>query len=118
MIDLNSAIERHSSWKVKLRSAITNQETVDASSAAKDNCCELGKWLHGEGKASFGALPSFGGCVSQHASFHREVGKIAAMINAGQFSQAEALLGFGTPYQAASSAVGVAIRTLKKEAGL
>lgn len=118
MIDLSNAIERHSAWKVKLRSAITNQETVDAVSLAKDNCCELGKWLHGDGKASHGSLPSFSLCLNQHATFHREVGKIATMINARQFSQAEVMLGFGTPYQVASSAIGVSLRNLKKEAGL
>ena len=29
-----------------------NNETMDVGTLAKDNCCELGKWLHGEAKPS------------------------------------------------------------------
>lgn len=51
-MDLNNAIAKHSEWKTKLRSAITRKETLDASTISKDNCCDLGKWLHGEAKSS------------------------------------------------------------------
>ena len=117
-MDLNSAISKHTEWKVKLRSAISKQEALDATSIAKDNCCELGKWLYGEAKTKFGKLPSYSECVTKHAAFHVEAGKIATTINARNFTKAETMLGSGSAYNAASSAVGAAIMHLKKETGL
>lgn len=117
-MDLESAIGKHAEWKVKLRGAISNKEKLDASTISRDDCCELGKWLHGEAKSKFRGLASYAACVGKHATFHVEAGKVAAAINAGNFSGAEAMLGSGTPYTAASNAVGVAIINLKKEARL
>ena len=117
-MDLNQAIERHVEWKVKFRLAISKHETTDAATIAKDNCCELGMWLHGEAKSKFGGLPAYVQCVSKHAVFHVEAGKVAQAINSKRFSEAGAMLNSGTPYAQASGAVGVAIMQLKKEAGL
>ena len=117
-MDLNNAIEKHAEWKMKFRSAISKQEMMDASTISKDNCCELGKWLHGEAKTKFSSLGSHSACVSKHAAFHIEAGKVAQAINAKKFSEAEGMLNAGTPYASASSAVGVAIMQLKKDAKL
>jgi hypothetical protein len=118
LMDLNSAIEKHAEWKTKFRSAISKQQSMDAGTISKDNCCELGKWLHGEAKAKFSSLQTHSACVAKHAAFHLEAGKVAQAINAKKFSQADAMLNAGTPYTSASSAVGVAILQLKKEARL
>ncbi len=115
-MDLSKAIEKHAAWKIKFRSAITNKETMDAGGIGSDHGCELGVWLHGEGRTRFGALASHASCVSRHASFHAEAGKIARAINAGRYAEAEAMMGSGTPYGEASSAVGLAVMQLKKEA--
>jgi methyl-accepting chemotaxis protein len=117
-MDLDTALSKHAEWKVKFRTAISKQEAMDAETISKDNCCELGKWLHGEAKAKFGRLASYSTCVSKHATFHVEAGKIAKTINAKKFQEAEAMLGSSTAYAAASGAVGVAIIELKKEAKL
>ena len=117
-MDLNNAIEKHAEWKMKFRAAISKKETMDASTITKDNCCELGKWLHGEAKAKFSSLQSHSACVAKHAAFHLEAGKVAQAINAKKFTEAETMLNTGTPYASASSAVGVAIMQLKKEARL
>ncbi len=114
-MDLNQAIEKHAEWKVKFRTAITKQESLDAGVISKDNCCELGKWLHGVGRAKFSNLPSFLKCVSNHARFHVEAGKIAQTINAKKYKDAEAMLSNGTPYSLASNEVGTAIMQLKKD---
>lgn len=114
-MDLEQAVGKHAEWKMKLRSAITKQETLDAATIAKDNCCEVGKWLHGEGKLKCANLASYSDCVQKHAAFHAEAGKVAKTINAKDFKNAEVMLGNGTSYAAASSAVGVALMRLKKE---
>jgi methyl-accepting chemotaxis protein len=117
-MDLNQAITRHAEWKIKFRAAIAKQETMDAETISKDNCCELGKWLNGEGKAILGKLSTYSECLGKHAAFHVAAGKVAKMINSKKYAEAEAMLGSSTEYSAASSAVGVAINKLKKEANL
>ncbi len=117
-MDLDNAIGKHAEWKLKFRSAISKQEAMDAGTIAKDNCCELGKWLHGEAKAKFSRLNSYAECIAKHAVFHVEAGKVASAINSKKYTEAEAMLNSGTPYAAASNAVGVAIIHLKKEAGI
>lgn len=117
-MDLNHAIEKHAEWKLKFRSAISKQEIMDAETISRDNCCELGKWLHGEGKTALAKLSGHADCIAKHAVFHTEAGKVAKTINAKKYGEAEAMLGSGTSYASASSAVGVAILRLKKESGL
>jgi chemoreceptor zinc-binding protein len=117
-MDLAGAIQKHTEWKLKFRSAIENHETMDVATIARDDRCELGKWLRGDGKLRFGSLQSHAACVARHAAFHAEAGKIAQAINAKRYAAAEAMLDGNMSYAAASSDVGVAILRLKKEAAL
>lgn len=117
-MDLDGALGKHAEWKLKLRSATSKKEVMDAATISKDNCCELGKWLHGEAKTKFGRLASYSECVTKHAAFHVEAGRVATAINSKKYTEAEAMLNSGTPYATASGAVGVAIMRLKKEAGI
>jgi methyl-accepting chemotaxis protein len=116
-MDLNSAIAAHTQWKIKLRGAISGGEKVDAATLSKDNCCELGKWLHGEGRAKLGTLPSFAQALKAHAAFHLAAGKVAHHINAGAKDAASRELD-GPAFSEASAAVGGAIIQLKKDAKL
>ncbi len=115
-MNLDSALQKHMEWKVTFRTAISKQEQMDASTIAKDNCCELGKWLHGEGKTECGDLTSFATTLTKHAAFHVEAGKIASAINAQKYTEAETMLSGSSPFSAVSNEVGVAIMRLKKEA--
>jgi methyl-accepting chemotaxis protein len=96
------------------RSAISKQETMDAATIAKDNCCALGQWLYGEGKTQFGQKPEFAAVVAKHKVFHTEAGRVAQLINAKKYAEAEQAIAAGSAYSAASSAVGGAIVGLKK----
>ncbi|MDX2298622.1 MAG: CZB domain-containing protein [Xanthomonadaceae bacterium] len=117
-MDLDKAIAAHAEWKTRLRGAIQKKEQLDAGAIAADNQCPLGQWLHGEAKRQYSSLGSYGTCVARHAEFHRRAGDVAKTINAGKLSEAEAMLAGGTPYSAASGAVGTAILALRKEAKL
>lgn len=117
-MDLDQAVQKHGEWKVKFRSAITRHETMDAGMIAKDNCCELGQWLHGEAKTRWGSLPAYRSCVAKHAEFHSASGKVAQAINAKKYAEAEAMLGPDTPYALVSRDVVVAIMQLKRDAAL
>lgn len=113
-MDLDKAGQAHAEWKVKLRTAIVRKEQLDLATVSADNCCALGKWLHGEARQAYGSNPAYRECVTKHAAFHRAAGDVARAINAGQYEQATRMLDGGTPYASASSAVGSAILGLKK----
>jgi methyl-accepting chemotaxis protein len=115
-MNLDQAISKHIEWKVKLISTILKQETVDAETMSKDNCCELGKWLHNEGKIQFENLDSYSICLDKHAIFHEEAGKVAVKLNEKKFNDAEAMLKAGQPYTLSSNNLNSAIKNLQNEA--
>jgi methyl-accepting chemotaxis protein len=117
-MDLQEAIRAHSDWKTKLRGAISAKSTLDVDTIARDDCCILGKWLHGESRPMFGPLVSHVACVKKHAAFHKEAAKIASNINAKRYAEAEKMLETGGPYSSASNEVIFAIGALKREAKL
>jgi methyl-accepting chemotaxis protein len=114
-MDLDAAIGKHAEWKVKLRGAIEKSETLDVRTISANDRCELGKWLSSDAKRLMGSSPALEECIAKHSAFHREAGRVAEAINAKKMTEATAMIGGGTPYSNASSAVGVAILHLKKE---
>ncbi|MBL8324834.1 MAG: CZB domain-containing protein [Rubrivivax sp.] len=114
-MNLDDAIKAHGEWKLKLRRAIQDRQQLDAASISRDNVCPFGQWLHGAAKTQYGRLRTYSACVEKHAAFHREAGRVAQTINAGEYAVAEKMLDGGTPYAAASSAIGGAILGLRKE---
>jgi hypothetical protein len=64
---------------------------IDVPNLAKDNACELGKWLHG-GSPKYAADPQFTGLLAEHAAFHRAAAAMATMIGSGKRTEAEALI--------------------------
>jgi len=91
-MDLQQAIQKHAEWLVKFRAAIKKQEHVDAASIRKDDACEIGKWLKGPGRNTHGGLASYKDCVGKHQTFHLQAGKVAEVINAGDYAKAEKML--------------------------
>ena len=112
-VDLDSAIKAHAQWRTKLRDAAKKHQQLDADTIRRDDCCELGRWLHGKGQGSYGALPAFQSLVEKHRDFHEVAGAIAQTINRGNYADAEQALEGNTPFSQASSAVGAAIIQLR-----
>jgi aerotaxis receptor len=109
------AIDAHVQWKTRLRNAALDDTRLDAAQAARDDCCPLGKWLHGEGKLRWGAHALFTDLLAKHAEFHRQAGAVAELINAGRREPALAALAAGTPYANATQATLLAIRALQAD---
>jgi methyl-accepting chemotaxis protein len=112
-VDLDIAIQKHAQWKFKFLNALHNKEIMDAVAISRDNNCELGKWLHGDAEAQFGKEVSYAKCVTDHAVFHVEAGKIAVLVNAHKADEAERLMAAGSAYDQASRKVAVTIIELK-----
>jgi hypothetical protein len=113
-VNLDNAVIAHSIWKSRFRAAIMNAETLDSQTISKDDCCELGIWLYGDGKRRYGGKPEFSSLVEKHKNFHNEAGDIAVTINAKKFSEAQSMIGGLSPFGAASAAVIVGIARLKE----
>jgi methyl-accepting chemotaxis protein len=112
---LDVALQKHAEWKVKLRTAINQRDTLDAVTISKDNCCDFGKWLHGDAHQQLGHLASYTECVGKHAAFHKEAGSIAGLINEQKYTEADQKLASESGFNQASSEVGSAIMRLKKD---
>jgi methyl-accepting chemotaxis protein len=117
-VNLDDAAAKHAEWKVKLRTAISSGDNLDVRSIGADNCCDLGRWLSADAKRLLGSSPALDDCARKHTAFHREAGRVAEAINAKRMDDATAMIGPGTPYTTASTAVAVAIMRLKKEHAL
>lgn len=114
-MNFDAAIEAHVAWKIKFRVAMQSHQQLDEATIARDNCCELGKWLHGEAVVKCAQLPAYTSCVQRHAEFHREAAQVAHAINRGDFARAETLLAHNSTYSGASGAVVVALGKLRRE---
>jgi methyl-accepting chemotaxis protein len=113
---LDNAILAHHVWKSKLKAAISSKSQVDATSFGRDDCCEIGQWLYGEGAVRYGSKPEFVALVQKHKSFHLEAGKVATEINAQKYAQASRMIESGTAFASASLAVAQAVEALKRTA--
>jgi len=114
-INLDNAIKAHADWRSKLRAAATRHEQLDAETISRDNCCEMGKWLHGAGASRFGGRPTFVELIDAHQRFHLEAGKVARTVNEGDGAQATQMLESGTGFSQASNEVSRLIIQLKGE---
>jgi methyl-accepting chemotaxis protein len=114
-MDLDHALRAHVEWKVQFRLAIFEQGTVDAACVGRDDCCELGTWFHGEGRARFAGVASFEACVARHQEFHAEAGRVARAINAARYAEATELMRPDSAYTVTSSALGHALVVMCEE---
>jgi aerotaxis receptor len=111
--DLKDAIDAHVQWRSRLRNAAAHGVELDPATISRDDCCPLGKWLHGEGRGRWGSRPQFTELVQRHAAFHREAGAVARMVMDGRRDEALAALGAGTAYTQATQATLLAINALQ-----
>jgi len=110
-MDLDEAIQAHSSWKQKLAICLKRPGSVlKPAEIRADNRSELGQWLHGEGK-KFSLLTEYETLVSENARFHRAAAKLVEKANAGQ----EVALSSDSEFASASQNVVAAITELRKK---
>ena len=115
-MDLNEAIRKHARWKAWFQQAVSDGEPMDAAILAKDNQCDLGKWLYGEAQALYGMRPAHALCLTRHAAIHVEAARIAAVLNAQCRDEAERMMADGLSFSQASSAFILALIELENQA--
>lgn len=91
---INHAIHAHGPWKLKLAVAVeTGHSDIKAEIAECDDCCEFGKWIHGDDiPPALRAGKPYEVIRRLHAEFHRNAGKVLRLISEGRKGDATALL--------------------------
>ena len=115
-MNFDDSVAAHIKWKVRLSQFIdgTSTEKLESTTICKDNLCDLGKWIYGEG-AKYKSAASYKNLVTLHANFHKCAGDVLKKVEAGDKPGAKAIL--GAQFAAASKDTVNAILQLKKDAG-
>ena len=104
-MDFERSIQAHVRWKAKLAAYLKHPDrSLDAATTSQDSACDLGKWLHGEGRRFAGA-PEFARLVAEHARFHRAAGDIIRRADSGQQVSEDVALGGQSEFAQASGTV-------------
>lgn len=116
-MNFDEAITVHQRWKTRLRMQIDGNagEVLDPAQVCKDDQCDLGKWIHGEGHHQMGGKPEFLEVKGSHAHFHKVAGDVLTSARRGDKTEANAIL--VGPFFEASSRVVQAIMKCKKVCG-
>ncbi|OIN91957.1 MAG: hypothetical protein AUJ20_09090 [Comamonadaceae bacterium CG1_02_60_18] len=113
-LDFDQVINAHAQWKTKFRTAITHQEQLKAETIARDDACELGKWIYSEGKAALGQSGDFAKLVTEHKHFHRSAGDVAHVINQRRFDAATDMISPRSTFTQASNQVIATLGRIKR----
>ena len=104
-MNFDRCIEAHVRWKSKLAAYLKRPDrSIDPVATAQDSSCDLGKWIHGEGRR-FADSPDFRHLVAEHARFHRAAGDIVRRADSGQQVSEDVALGGRSEFAQASGAV-------------
>jgi hypothetical protein len=114
-MNFDDAIAAHIKWKVRLTQFIdgTSTEKLQSATICKDNLCDLGKWIYGDG-AKFKSLANYQDLVKKHANFHICAADVVKKVESGDKPGAKSSL--GGAFAAASKETVTAIMELKKAA--
>ena len=109
---LEQAIDVHRKWREKLKAAASAGERLDPPSLRRSDCCELGRWLHAQGRKLYGSKPEFVKLMARHNDFHLSASMVAESINDGECTDAQKMLGENSQFAQASMDVEIAIMKL------
>ena len=88
-----TATKAHQAWKQRLRDCVIGAcDHLDPSTIARDDRCDLGKWLHAIDADNLTLTADTRGLftrlIEQHAEFHRAAATVARQAQADQRSEA------------------------------
>ena len=93
-VDIDMAIASHENWKYRLQAFLDGRSTEKfvAEEICFDDSCDLGKWIHGAGKAKLGNFPGFTALQGHHKMFHYAASNVVALAQAGKTEEANKML--------------------------
>jgi hypothetical protein len=97
----------------ELREYIYGAGEMDPETVARDDDCEIGRWLYGEG-SKYRRLREYRHARDVHAAFHRRAAEVVAMAEGGRRLEAAAELAPGGELRTLSAALVRAFNLLNK----
>jgi hypothetical protein len=114
-MNIDEAVKAHVAWKSKLKTYLNApNKSLDPTTIEKDNNCDLGKWLHGEG-AKHSSKKAYKDLVAEHAKFHKAAASIVPRADSGQKVLEETVLGSKSEFSTVSGKVVELIMACAKE---
>lgn len=113
-LDFDKVIGAHAQWKTKFRAAISRKEQLNAADIARDDLCELGRWIHSCDSAKSGGIGLFSALMADHKQFHRCAGDVAHVINQQNYSKAEEMIAPKSKFSDASNVVIATLGRMKR----
>ncbi len=97
IINFYDEMLEHKSWKKRLLEYVDgrSKEKLEPGKVSIDSTCELGRWLHSDGKIHFGEQPVFIKLVDEHAKFHANLAKVVEAHQGGNKALALEILNGG-----------------------
>lgn len=92
--DIDTAIAAHQNWKFRLLAYLNNESSEDMAPEVIcfDDRCDLGRWIHGSGKAHLGQFPGFTALMGHHKMFHYAASNVVALSKAGRDVQSQKMM--------------------------
>lgn len=81
------AADAHLAWVGELWDDLMHRAPLDAPAVGRDDLCDLGKWLHGEGQR-YRDLDGFQALEALHRDFHRCAAHSVELAQAGKLQEA------------------------------
>ncbi len=93
-LDIQTAIAAHENWKFRLQSYLagTSSEELLPEVICFDNHCDLGQWIHGNGKMHLAHFPGFMVLIEHHKMFHYAASNVVSLSKAGKGPEAHKML--------------------------
>lgn len=116
-MDFDGAVKAHSNWMLRLfcYAKGTSKEKLDPKTIAKDNVCDLGKWLYGDGR-KYAGEPEFAELIATHAAFHKSAASVVELVDQGKSAAAQQILmSRDSDYYQGSSKVILLLRRIEKK---
>lgn len=84
-------INAHVRWKERLLAHIEGRsaEKLDPAVIARDDQCQMGKWIYGDGKL-FQDTPQYAQVRAEHARFHQIAANVVRHVDSGDRGDAAA----------------------------
>jgi len=114
-MNVETAVKAHVAWKAKLKAYLSApNKSLNPTEIEKDNNCDLGKWLRGEG-AKHSGKKTYKDLLAEHAKFHKAAASIVRRADSGQKVLEETALGATSEFSTLSGRVVELIMACGKE---
>ena len=93
-LDFAGAIRAHQLWKRRLLQVMdgVSDEAFDIERVRRDDCCDLGRWLHGDARRRHGQDDVFRRLLLSHQTFHETAADVLVLCRAGEIARARDLV--------------------------